>query len=75
LDLGVGIFAGFSPSGFVPGGVAGARAWRSTASGAEDDVRDCFSVYLFKDMYAKCEDQLVLSFLFRVLLVIVSPLN
>lgn len=42
LDLDVGIIAGFTPSGFVPGGVAGAHACRSTASDGEGEALDCF---------------------------------
>jgi hypothetical protein len=33
LDLSVGIIVGFTPSGFVPGGVAGAHVWGSTVIG------------------------------------------
>lgn len=75
LDLGVGINAGFTPSGFVPGGVAGAQALRSSARSGEDEALDCFSVYLFEGLFAKCKDQFVISLILRIPpVIVISPL-
>jgi hypothetical protein len=42
FDLGVGIITAITPSGFVPGGNGGARAWRLSTSSGEDEHLDCF---------------------------------
>jgi hypothetical protein len=77
LDLGVGFLAGYTPSGYVPGGAAGAYASRSSAMRGEEEALDCFPATFSKGLVAKCMDQTVFSFIiFRVLYVIVlSPLK
>jgi hypothetical protein len=76
FDLGVGIITAITPSGFVPGGDGGARAWRSSALCGEDEGPDCFFDESLKALFAKFEDQFVISFLCRVPLVsVTSPLK
>jgi len=74
FDLGAGVFAGATPSGSVPGGGAGARAWRSPTIGGEDTGPDCVYCLSFKVPFAKSEDWVVFSFFFGSLDVMWPPL-
>jgi hypothetical protein len=62
------------PKWFVPGGVAGARVWRSRWLCGEVKGPDCFSVFYSRALLAKFEDCAVTSFSFSVLYVICTPL-
>jgi hypothetical protein len=68
-DLGAGSIDSDTPSGHVPGGVAGARTWMSTSCGGEDLGLDCFPLSLLRVLFGKLEDLVVISLFIRVLLV------
>lgn len=76
FDLGAGFAASSTPSGTVPGSVAGSCALRSPRSCGEDDGPDCFSLVFFEVLFAKCEDWNVVFRFFGILRVVVmySPL-
>lgn len=51
FDVGAGSFAGVTPSGFVPGGGAGADAARSPATRGVDEGLDCSCKFLVSVLY------------------------
>jgi hypothetical protein len=75
FDLDAGFATSFTPSGTVPGSVAGSCALRSPRNCGEDDGPDCFSLVFFKVLFAKCEDWNVVFHFFGILRVVMySPL-
>jgi hypothetical protein len=53
FDLGVGFVAGYTPSGSVSSGAAGARASRSSTNDGEDEGSDCFYYLVLEVMFTK----------------------
>jgi hypothetical protein len=67
------MLAGYAPSGFVPGGIAGACVGRSSSCGDEDEGPDRVLLLLSRVLFAYSEDfDVILNFL-RALLLIFSP--
>lgn len=67
MDLDAGVLASLAPSGLVPGGVAGARIWRSAGCSGEDEGPDRVFLVFSEVLIAKFEDLTVLLYSLRVL--------
>jgi hypothetical protein len=70
FDLRAGYHAGVAPSGYVPGGGAGAQSLRSSGCCGEDDGLDRFLSYFLRVQFVKSEDCTFITSFPRVLLVI-----